>query len=103
MGTNFVPGTTALPPAGTASGTSCFLLPSPSSVPLVLGTWSIQGRKGRLNRFEYGGRIYHDAVFFRSAPTSLGWEFLTNYNWLLDWPQERTGFVLRTSEKKQPQ
>jgi hypothetical protein len=60
-------------------------------------------RKGRLNRFEYGGRIYHDAVFFRSAPTSLGWEFLTNYNWLLDWPQERTGFVLRTSEKKQPQ
>lgn len=63
-------------------------------------------RRGRLNTFEYGGRTYQDAVFLRQVPTRLGWAFLTNYNWFLDWQNGCITSAPRRSEKwekKSPQ
>lgn len=44
---------------------------------------------GRLEEFSFAGKEFCGAVFERSEPSRLGWTFLTNYNWLLDFPHDR--------------
>ncbi len=60
---------------------------------------------GRLEEFSFAGKEFRGAVFDRSEPSRLGWTFLINYNWRLDFPHDRIVAepLWRTGQRSSPQ
>ena len=55
---------------------------------------------GQLEKFEFAGQRFDHPVFLRSAPNRLGWTFMTNFNWIMDYPHKTAGTIPRKSGAK---